>query len=55
LRNGSPVPGGSIFTTSAPNSASSFAQNGPAISAPISRTRKPASGRFGVAGCVTFR
>jgi len=33
-RSGSPWPGGSTLTTSAPNSARIFAQNGPAISAP---------------------
>src|SRR6185295_20188986 len=44
LRSGSPSPGGSILITSAPKSASVFAQNGPAISEPNSRTRTPASG-----------
>ena len=43
-RSGSP-PGSSIFSTSAPASASSLVQYGPAISVDRSRTRTPASGR----------
>ena len=43
-RSGSPSPGGSTFTTSAPKSASVLAQNGPAIRLPSSRTLTPASG-----------
>ena len=40
-RSGSPVPGGSILTTSAPNSPSILAAKGPAMSWPISTTRRP--------------
>src|SRR4051794_23361660 len=43
-RIGSPEPGGSTFTTSAPASANSFPQYGPAICVDSSRTRTPASG-----------
>src|SRR5882672_2975310 len=43
-RNGSPAPGGSTLITSAPRSASRLEQNGAAITAPTSITRKPASG-----------
>jgi len=44
LRNGSPPPGASILITSAPNSASMRAQNGPAISVPSSMTLMPLRG-----------
>src|SRR5688500_874136 len=44
LRSGSPSPGGSILITSAPKSASVFAQNGPATRLPSSSTFTPASG-----------
>src|SRR5687767_698333 len=44
FRNGSPVCGGSILITSAPNSASRRAQNGPAISVPNSITLTPCRG-----------
>src|SRR3954471_22455092 len=40
----SPAPGGSILMTSAPRSPSSWPANGPAMNAPSSRTRRPASG-----------
>src|SRR6516225_3212541 len=43
-RKGSPPSGDSILMTSAPNSASTRAQNGPAISVPNSTTRTPDSG-----------
>src|SRR5262249_45188536 len=43
-RNGSPAPGRSIFSTSAPASARSLVQYGPATSDDRSRTRTPASG-----------
>jgi hypothetical protein len=43
LRKGSPAPGGSILTTSAPKSASVLEANGPAISWPSSRTLIPAN------------
>src|SRR5450432_2084941 len=51
-RSGSPpgLPseaGGSIFMTSAPNSAKTLPANGPAMSWPSSRTLRPASGRGG--------
>ncbi|MNE17666.1 hypothetical protein D3C80_1106550 [compost metagenome] len=46
LRKGSPVTGGSILMTSAPNSARIFAAKGPAISCPISTTLMPSSGRL---------
>ena len=41
VRSGSPAPGGSTLITSAPNSASSRAANGPAINCPSSRTLMP--------------
>src|SRR5215204_3131502 len=44
-RMGSPLPGGSIFITSAPKSARSWAQKGPARRLPISTTRTPSRGR----------
>src|SRR5215207_8112775 len=44
-RMGSPLPGGSSFMTSAPKSARSWPQNGPARRLPISTTRTPSSGR----------
>ena len=44
LRAGSPMPGGSIFTTSAPQSASTQPAAGPATQTPISTTRIPSSG-----------
>ena len=44
LRSGSPSPGVSTLTTSAPNSARRRAQYGPAISVPSSTTLIPASG-----------
>src|SRR3990172_11717700 len=43
-RSGSPVSGGSILITSAPNSARHFPAKGPAINWPSSSTRIPASG-----------
>jgi len=42
-RMGSPAPGGSILITSAPMSPISWPQNGPAISVPISMTRRSLS------------
>ena len=45
FRNGSPPSGDSILITSAPNSASTRAQNGPAIKVPSSITLTPCSGR----------
>ncbi|KAG1167202.1 hypothetical protein G6F35_017806 [Rhizopus arrhizus] len=45
LRRGSPLPGGSILITSAPNSPSILAANGPAISWPNSSTRIPLNDR----------
>src|ERR671921_387145 len=42
---GSPLPGGSTFMTSAPKSARSWPQNGPASRLPISTTRTPSRGR----------
>src|ERR671913_2400371 len=44
-RMGSPLPGGSSFMTSAPKSARSWPQKGPASRLPISTTRTPSSGR----------
>src|SRR5918912_3030787 len=44
-RMGSPLPGGSTLITSAPKSASSWPQNGPASKLPISTTRTPSRGR----------
>src|SRR5215211_151829 len=44
-RMGSPLPGGSIFMTSAPKSARSWPQKGPACRLPISTTRTPSRGR----------
>src|SRR5215207_6310888 len=44
-RMGSPFPGGSTFITSAPKSARSCPQKGPASRLPISTTRTPSSGR----------
>ena len=44
LRSGSPSPGVSTFTTSAPNSASRRAQYGPAMSVPSSTTLRLESG-----------
>ncbi len=44
LRQGSPIPGGSIFTTSAPQSESTPPAAGPAIHTPISTTRIPSIG-----------
>src|SRR5215210_5156400 len=44
-RMGSPLPGGSSFMTSAPKSARSWAQKGPARRLPISTTRTPSRGR----------
>src|ERR671921_1470893 len=44
-RMGSPLPGGSSFITSAPKSARSWPQNGPASKLPISTTRTPSRGR----------
>src|ERR687894_1993860 len=44
-RMGSPLPGGSTFMTSAPKSARSWPQNGPASRLPISTTLTPSSGR----------
>src|SRR5919112_4617970 len=44
-RMGSPLPGGSSFMTSAPKSARSWPQNGPARRLPISTTRTPSRGR----------
>src|SRR5215203_5628814 len=44
-RMGSPLPGGSTFMTSAPKSARSWPQNGPARRLPISTTRTPSRGR----------
>src|SRR5215218_4306987 len=43
-RMGSPLPGGSTFMTSAPKSARSWPQNGPASRLPISTTRTPSRG-----------
>src|SRR5215211_1781912 len=43
-RMGSPLPGGSILRTSAPKSARSWPQNGPASRLPISTTRTPSRG-----------
>src|SRR5258708_22051853 len=40
----SPAPGGSTLTTSAPRSPRSWPANGPAMNAPSSSTRRPASG-----------
>src|SRR5215210_1860584 len=45
-RMGSPFPGGSTFITSAPKSARSWPQNGPASRLPISTTRTPSSGEL---------
>src|SRR5919206_4460562 len=44
-RMGSPLPGGSILMTSAPKSARSWPQKGPASKLPISTTRTPSRGR----------
>src|SRR5215213_4484876 len=44
-RMGSPLPGGSTFMTSAPKSARSWPQKGPASKLPISTTRTPSRGR----------
>src|SRR5829696_8997948 len=44
-RMGSPLPGGSSFITSAPKSARSWPQKGPASRLPISTTRTPSRGR----------
>src|SRR5215210_1442410 len=44
-RIGSPLPGGSSFITSAPKSARSWPQKGPASRLPISMTRTPSRGR----------
>ena len=44
VRDGSPSPCGSIFTTSAPQSASTQPAAGPATQTPISTTRIPSSG-----------
>src|SRR5215211_3668094 len=44
-RMGSPLPGGSSLITSAPKSARSWPQKGPARRLPISTTRTPSSGR----------
>src|SRR5215210_3629455 len=44
-RMGSPLPGGSSFMTSAPKSARSWPQKGPARRLPISTTRTPSRGR----------
>src|SRR5918995_425778 len=44
-RIGSPLPGGSTFMTSAPKSARSWPQKGPARRLPISTTRTPSRGR----------
>src|SRR5919107_1286368 len=44
-RMGSPLPGGSILMTSAPKSARSCPQKGPASKLPISTTRTPSRGR----------
>jgi hypothetical protein len=44
VRAGSPMPGGSIFTTSAPQSASTAPAAGPATQTPISTTRTPSIG-----------
>src|SRR5215203_5655155 len=44
-RMGSPLPGGSTLMTSAPKSARSWPQKGPASKLPISTTRTPSSGR----------
>src|SRR5215211_4400661 len=44
-RIGSPLPGGSSFITSAPKSARSWPQKGPARRLPISTTRTPSRGR----------
>jgi len=52
LRRGSPDPGGSILITSAPNSPSMFPAKGPAMSWPISMTRKPSSAPGGLAVCA---
>jgi hypothetical protein len=43
-RIGSPALGSSSLMTSAPKSPSTWPQNGPAISEPISMTRRPFSG-----------
>ena len=43
-RNGSPAPGGSTFTTSAPSAASSMPAYGPVMKVATSMTRTPASG-----------
>ena len=42
----SPLPGSSTLTTSAPNSPSTVAQNGPASTLERSRTRTPSSALF---------
>src|SRR5918912_151257 len=44
-RMGSPLPGGSTLMTSAPKSARSWPQKGPASKLPISTTRTPSRGR----------
>src|SRR5215218_11509795 len=44
-RMGSPLPGGSSLMTSAPRSARSWPQKGPASRLPISTTRTPSRGR----------
>src|ERR687893_1998286 len=44
-RMGSPLPGGSTLMTSAPKSARSWPQKGPASRLPISTTRTPSRGR----------
>src|SRR5215210_5115577 len=44
-RMGSPLPGGSTLMISAPKSARSWPQNGPASRLPISTTRTPSRGR----------
>ena len=47
-RSGSPMRGSSTLITSAPNSASKVAQNGPAMKVAMSSTRTPSSGRAAV-------
>ena len=44
MRNGSPAPGGSTLTTSAPSAASSMPAYGPVMKVATSITRTPESG-----------
>lgn len=51
----SPLPGSSTLTTSAPNSPSTVAQNGPASTLDRSRTRTPSSAFFFGSPCAFMK